>query len=503
MIALVVLDTPPTVLLDEMMEDGSLPTIAAVASRATKVRLETPSTLMTAATYPSLWSGQEPAEHGIYYPFQWVGDEQRVRFYDTLDRPEPIWERVSAHGATSVAIDAYESSRPRLITGAYVSGWQFANRVVLPRAVVPGDAMAAADPTLRPGAAVDEVFGRPTARGLSRIARTLRQAPGRAADAAVALMRRYDPDLLVVAFPAVHIGGHQLFDPGAVVHTTPVSGLHRALRDVVVATDRALDRVLGALPAGADLIVMTPHGMGPNTSRVELLPSLIDSILQQDRAGKGDRATRLRSLVPVSVRAQVARVLPAGAALELASRISTPVYDWSTTRAFAVPCDTNGLVRINQRGREREGIVGEGAVEGLLDELEEGLRTFELPTGEPIVRFTQRIHETVAAGPKVSMLPDLAVAWTTTPARAGEIVSSRRFGTLRGPGSVSGRSGNHDDEAWALLAPGRAVVRTPPRPPRVTDIAATIGALLGVETVGEPLLVPADVNPTRSDAGMS
>ena len=99
------------------------------------------------------------------------------------------------------------------------------------------------------------------------------------------------------------------------------------------------------------------------------------------------------------------RLLPARVALELTSRISTPHHDWSQTRAFAVPSDTAGLVRLNLRGRERDGILDDRQAEEVLEELEAGLATFELPSGEPVVRFTRRVHDAFGPGGKVSMLP--------------------------------------------------------------------------------------------------
>ncbi len=489
LLALVNFDAPATTLLDELLAAGRLPALAAIRARASHVPLETPSTLLSAATYPTLWSGRGPAQHGLYYPFQWVAEQQRVRYQGELEHPELMWERFSRHGMTSVVVDAYESPAPDKIRGAYVSGWQFSNRVVLPRASRPTDALKLADVRLRRGPAVDEVFGQPTTRGLTGILRRLVEAPGRAVDLTLALLRLHDPGLVVLGLPAVHLAGHQLFDPAAVLGGSASSELRLGLSAVYVAADHALGRFVEALPAAADLIVVTPHGMGANASRAEALPAMIEAILDPAHGKQElERAQRIRSRLPVPLRAQIARALPARWALELASRISTPQHDWSRTRAFAVPSDTSGLVRVNLRGRERDGILDDRQAGEVLEELEAGLATFELPSGEPVVRGTRRVHDAVGPGRRVSMLPDLAVLWTDTPRPVGEVLTSPRFGALRVSGVGSGRSGNHDDDAWALVAPGSSALRAPTRASRVEDIAATVGAVLGVDEPGEPLL---------------
>src|SRR5256885_8916367 len=41
----------------------------------------------------------------------------------------------------------------------------------------------------------------------------------------------------------------------------------------------------------------------------------------------------------------------------LARPTMLPAYDWARTRAFSLPTDQHGWIRINLRGRERAGIV--------------------------------------------------------------------------------------------------------------------------------------------------
>ena len=51
--------------------------------------------------------------------------------------PPAIWERLARARLRTLAIDPYESRPPRDWRGTYVCGWQFADRVVLPRWSLP------------------------------------------------------------------------------------------------------------------------------------------------------------------------------------------------------------------------------------------------------------------------------------------------------------------------------------------------------------------------------
>jgi hypothetical protein len=53
-------------------------------------------------------------------------------------------------------------------------------------------------------------------------------------------------------------------------------------------------------------------------------------------------------------------------------------------------------------------------------------------------------------------------------------------------GAGSGRSGNHDDAAWALLVPARSRERAPASDPHIVDIAATTCSLLDLDGSGLP-----------------
>ena len=237
------------------------------------------------------------------------------------------------------------------------------------------------------------------------------------------------------------------------------------------------------------MIVFSPTGMGANTSRADLLPGMLDAVLAgkarppQKGAGLRTPVWSLRSRVPVQWRSSVARLLPDRVVADMTTRLYLRA-DWRRTRAIAVPGDNKGYVRLNLRGREREGIVDPGDAGELMDAIAQGLATFRDPDGSPSIVKVERMSEVAGAGPYAERLPDLVVFWGDRPAAHLPGVSSPSYGEVERHGAGSGRSGNHVDDAWAILVPGASRIRELGRPARITDIGATACSLLGADLTG-------------------
>jgi len=156
-----------------------------------------------------------------------------------------------------------------------------------------------------------------------------------------------------------------------------------------------------------------------------------------------------------------------------------------------LPNDDTGYVRLNLRGRERDGIVEPEEAEVLLHEIATGLQTFCDPNGRPAVRNIDRVSELGIDGGRFDQLPDLIVHWREQTSKPLAGVSSPLYGDVPSPGWGTGRTGGHTDDAWALVVPGAARLKTPSKPPHIIDIAATVCTVLGVDAeglAGQPLL---------------
>jgi predicted AlkP superfamily phosphohydrolase/phosphomutase len=495
-IAVIQFDAVSASLLARLEGEGRLPNLEALRRQGTKLELETPAEHFPASAYQDLYRGVEVGEHGLYYPFQWAAGDQRVRLAGQIQAPAPIWDRLGHAGRSTLAIDPYECHRPEAAAGELYSGWGMRERVVLERWAVPegGDR----GPRRRHGRPPDltEVFGAQTERQRRRLRERFLRAPRRVADLATERLHEREFDLAWIVFAAPHLAGHRLWgDP--------------ALAEIYEEVDSQLGRVLEALPDECDVIACSVLGMNVNTSRADLLPGMLAAVLggpnpslRTDDVQKEPRNAvdsdsggmwRLRGLVSGRARATVAAAMPDRLALELTARLELRGVDWSSTRAFAHPADNQGYISLNRAGRERDGIVGEDEAAELIAQIREGLLDFRDPDGESAVTAVDEVSERWQ-GPAAERLPDLVVRWRPTSAVDLDALHSPHFGEVRRQGAGSGRTGNHTDgDAWAILAPRTSHPRNLSRPPRVTDIPATVAAIANAPLEGlsgEPLLGP-------------
>ncbi len=500
MLTVLQFDAASAAVLARMLGEGRLPSLAGLRDRGSWHELDAPATAFAAGAQHTLYSGVPIEDHGLFYPFQWSAAEQRAHYMAAFEAPPPIWERLGRNGRRTLAVDPYESRPPQEAPpGTLVCGWQLHDRVVLRSWAEPASTTARLERLFGRSEPVDEVFGRHSVDEMLGLRRRLLRAPGRVAEAATHLLAGERYDLAWLTFCAAHVAGHQFWDlsqlPADELDPDSERVLGAALEDVYREVDTAIGRIVAALPPDGDLLVISPVGMDVNTSRADLLPGMLDAVLGAAPAAASSSIWWLRASVPVGLRARVARALPEQAALDITSRLELRGTDWSDTRAFAHPAENQGYIRLNLRGRERDGIVAPEQAEALMDEIAAGLATFTDLDGTPTVRSVERVADRFGDGARSDLLPDLVVRWDASAATRLTAVRSERFGVVERQGVGSGRSGNHTEgDAWALVVPGRSRAVEPARTPRLEDVAATVAAVGGLDTtdlVGEPLLEPA------------
>jgi predicted AlkP superfamily phosphohydrolase/phosphomutase len=162
------------------------------------------------------------------------------------------------------------------------------------------------------------------------------------------------------------------------------------------------------------------------------------------------------------------------------------MFDWTTTRAFPIPMDHAGYIRINVRGREPQGIVSPGQeYDAICAELAAGFMSFhDLKTGSPIVRCVYRQHELAPAeAPARDRLPDLVIEWNGVSPIDSPGITSNRYGELRWApaGRIpSGRAGNHRAHGW-FVAAGNGVKQGQVDGHNILDLVPTVCAWLGTD----------------------
>ena len=451
---------------------STLPNLTRALSGGTLHTIRSPADLLTGSVWPTFYTGSNPGTHGIYHHLQWDPKSMRLRrvAIDWLDC-EPFWSDLERRGRRVTAIDVPLMFPDRVRDGIEVLNWGSHDQLG-PLACRPREL----------GSEVLRRFGRHP-MGWEIPVEKSRDELGEIRDNLVAGARRKgalvrwlldsEPwDFFIAVFGETHRGGHILWPDGPGGEAIPEG----ALLEVYRAVDEALGEILQSPSlAGAGRIVFALHGMGPDPSQDHFVPRAMDLVNARfaggSAAGNGDAATRpprnivrrLRESVPAAIQNWVALRVPVGVRDAVVNRSIVAGHDWAHTPGFDLLADMHGYLRLNVRGREREGSLGrdDERFPRYIDWVRECFESLTIAgTGQPLVGSVQQASD-VFPGPRVDNLPDLILTW------AGHPPVSRVESQILGPITAvhaTGRSGNHRRDGFCVVdVPGR-------EPPPLTDI---------------------------------
>ena len=469
---------------------GHLPAIADVMREGRWTWLDTTADRLHISAWPSIYTGTTPGEHGVYFTFQPApGVQGYQRFHTGLYGAPTFWSVLDRAGKRCAVLDPPYSHPEAGFNGRYVYDWgSWAH--YLKTGSVPDDLVRKLESSCGPyplGLEANDLGFEPLEA--ESLARRLATSVRAKADATRWLMRDSPWELLFTVFGETHAAGHYCW-------SNELERLGSPQGTPMFTVYAELDRALGALceAAGQDTAVLIFSGdrVGPNFAGWHLLPDALSRLGYAGGAhAKGDDSgapaagrarldpvKMLRDLLPKDFRKNLARKLPTKLRDKLAQRVDTADIDWGTTRAFCLPTDLEGYIRINLRGREPLGIVEPGQeYERLLDDLSAALAELADPcSGAEIVRGVLRTDREFP-GNRRAYLPDLVVQWAAD--RPIEAARSDRVGTLEGV-SPDTRTGTHRGPGF-LLARGPGIrAGDPQHRSNILDIAPTVLALLGV-----------------------
>ncbi len=287
--------------------------------------------------------------------------------------------------------------------------------------------------------------------------------------AAQRMLRRFSPEFAIVNFPELHRGGHWLWhtlEPDNPLYASlpdSVRSLPVGLPELYRETDRQVGMLIDDAGPDTEVFVFALNGMEPGLGIPDLLrPALIEAgfaTLERLRPASLPARTlaAVKAHTPGSIKRAYYAAVP-NLALRLAELI--PAYEWSETRAFAIPSEQHGWIRLNVAGREAAGIVQPRDYDGTCDEIEAMLRSLVSPSGEPLVK------DVVRTGID-NVLPDLAVYWA--PAAHGEVA---RLGDkeLRAKKQVPWLTGQHATDGFCLAPPHSAAGRERVAPSELQEL---------------------------------
>ncbi len=508
------LDAAEPALVERWMDDGTLPHLAGLRARGSYRRLASSAAWLAGSPWPTFYTGTSPASHGFYHFLQW--DPERM----AMVRPgpdwlpvRPFWRALGASGPRCLVIDAPSTYPPEPFAGTEISGWASHDHLA-PPAAYPAAALTELRRRCGRSPLGEETMGLQTMRALLALGHQLQRSTACVTDAALGLMQQTPWDLCLVAFAATHRAGHKLWDAsGARGQVAPADHgrAFDALREVYRACDLAVGRLAAAAGPQVRLLVFSLHGMGPNTSRAELLPAMLEAVLQGRVPSAPEpwpALQRLRRALPVEFRHALKQRLPLAGQDRLTRFWRTRPRGRAPSPAFCLQADQQGYLRLNQRQRERPGLVAPGAEsEALLARIAAGLQSFrDADRGTPVVASLEPGSQSPTSARRRALLPDLVVHWADSPAAGHRALHSDPFGTIAWPSpgrNPDGRAGNHRGEGFLIASGGDLPASRDQTGADIRDLAPTVCAWLGVPLPwpmeGRPLAAPASAGARPSD----
>jgi predicted AlkP superfamily phosphohydrolase/phosphomutase len=238
------------------------------------------------------------------------------------------------------------------------------------------------------------------------------------------LMSEGQPEFSFLVFPEIHRASHHMWhtaDPGnAFFHGRQNGSAPKPLlHEVYQAVDKEIGKLIEGTATDSTVMVFALHGMRAGLGSPTFLAPWLCEQGFSSVAGLASQSWRKRASsilatlkrhTPDLVKRLYYKTAPVAATHKLARPFMWPIYDWNRTRAFSLPTDQHGWIRINLQQREAEGIVASGDYEAVCGELEDLLRGLTTEDGLPLTRRIIRTAANVEAA-LTNPLPDLVVHW--------------------------------------------------------------------------------------------
>jgi len=402
--------------LDRFMERGCMPNLAALCEVGHRAELLSTNPPITPVAWSSFATGMNPGKHGIFgflSPQSEPGGYSPPPVRRESIRVPSLWRRVSDAGLRTTVLSVPLTYPPEPVNGYMVSGMftpESAEDSTHPRSLAGELNAAGGMPQFR-------LAGRREAETAEDVAASAERLDENAVRFFAALeemterLRRTslrledDPwDLFVAVFMATDRLQHVLWDE--VMESDPDSALGRRIGDLYRGIDSAVADLIEAAGEDTVTIVMSDHGFGPCAGSFSMSRWLVDEGYARHRPKRVYRSAR-KILATTGLKRAAARVVAGKGSLGRTVRRSFIPFRWSETRAF-LQSGTYGGIRVNLKGREREGIVEPGEeYERLRQDLRQRVLDIRDPaTGKHVVTAA-RLAEEVHSGPEARWAPDI------------------------------------------------------------------------------------------------
>ena len=446
----IALDAAEPSLIRRLIEQEELPALKSLLAEGRWLRVKSPAHVGSGSVWPTFMTGGDPSVHGVYGEWCWQSDTMSLSRYQG-NGLIPFWKRFVDDGVTVGILDLPFMPLLGLRNGFEISEWGPHDRIAGQVGVGPDGVRKLVSELPAHALSADRLDsqGPGDLENLTKLASSCFAGIKRRGALAQALIKETQPQFALIAFTEIHHAAHYLWhteEPEDEVYASDtfrnLPTIKPSLRDLYREVDRQIGGLIESCSAETRVLVFSLHGMQPTHGISAFLEPVLCELgfarLADWRAQSWTgRATSLLAAVkrhtPGALKKLYYQTLPATTTQALARPTMLAAYDWSKTRAFSLPSDQHGWIRVNLKGREAKGIVAVEQYDEVCGQLEKSLRSLTTPEGKPLVREMIRTAE-CAKDALVQRLPDLVVHWEnavfTSPLRIkGRSVETAATGT--------------------------------------------------------------------------
>jgi predicted AlkP superfamily phosphohydrolase/phosphomutase len=422
------LDAAEPKFIHRLIEQDEMPALKALLAEGRWLRVQSSAHIGSGSVWPTFLSGQEPSAHGVHGEWSWQPETMTLVRYGG-GQHKIFWQDLAEKGFTVGVLDPPFVTLVGLSEGFEIIEWgahdQLKGRVQAgPKEVAD---FLAGQPEFHPWTSErhDNASSDDPAE-LARLNSSCLKGVKLRGSFARALIAGTHPDFAFITFPEIHHSAHYLwhtseFDPQLHSGLNPdAEAVRPSLKEIFREVDRQIAVLIEAAGPGHRAIVFSLHGMRACAGVPAFLQPLLCEkgfacLAPWSAQSWPRRASSIMAAVkrntPVAFKNFYYQALTSSATRYLARPTMLPAYDWSRTRAFSLPTDQHGWIRINLRGRESAGIVAPEQYRDTCRQLEELMRSLCRVDGLPLVTQVVRTAANFEEARSLR-LPDLVVHWS-------------------------------------------------------------------------------------------
>lgn len=484
--------------------EGHLPALASLMRRGARGNLSSVSDISSGSIWPTFFTGNNPVKNGQFFThMQLISGAYRIgkKYADDV-KTKPFWSYLSDAGKKVCIIDIPQTYPIKNLNGIQITGWG---------AEYPGWKRSSWPPPL-----INEMVSRFGPHPLANayrlsikpqslsdykvLYRNLLTGAEKKGAMSLELLKREPWDFFLTIFPETHWATHLLWhiqdknhkdydDQMTTTFGNPFLGLLSKI-------DSYIQQFVETYP-DATFLIFSLSGMGPNYSGWHLLPEVLEKLglagNQNEKQNIENNLHKGLGFLPSrrwgSYKIRKVEDTLSLKAIETAKRIIPErIWDkgsryflyagnnWSKSRAFCIPNDYSGAIRINLIGREPHGKVQPGTkYDTLCEEIKRDLLGLKnASTGENAVSEVIKIRDFYQTK-DLGDFPDLIVKWKSD--RPIQELTSPKIGRVTGE-HPERRTGAHRPYGF-IVASGKNIQPKENIEGNIMDLAPTILHLLG------------------------